>query len=264
MTEFFDIASRTYDQDFTETYTGRLQRDQVWKYLDQHTAQAGSLHVLELNCGTGEDAVHLAKSGHVITATDISEEMLERAREKATEQGISHKIHLDRLDITQIDSTHINHKFDLVFSNFGGLNCIGRAELEKFKADIRQLLKPNGTLIMVIMPELCIWESFYFLAKFRLNQVFRRKKTSVMADVSGVAVETWYYSPKKLSKVFKPEFSKVRLKPIGFFAPPSYMETFVKRHPLFFRFIGFMEQHFSRFGWQSHMADHYYIELQAR
>ncbi len=264
MTEFFDIASRTYDQDFTETYTGRLQRDLVWKYLDQRTAQAGPLHVLELNCGTGEDAVHLAKSGHVITATDISEEMLERARKKAAEQGISHKIHLDRLDITQIGSSPLNHKFDLVFSNFGGLNCIGQTELEKFKGDIRKLLKPNGTLIMVIMPELCIWESFYFLTKLRLSQVFRRKKPSVMADVSGVAVETWYYSPKKLSKVFKPEFSKVRVKPIGFFAPPSYMETFVKRHPLFFRFIAFMEQRFSRFGWQSQMADHYYIELQAR
>lgn len=264
MTEFFDIASKTYDKDFTETHTGRLQRDLVWKYLDQRTGHSGPLHILELNCGTGEDAVHLAKSGHVITATDISEEMLARAREKASEQGITHKIHLDQLDIKNIASTALSHQFDLVFSNFGGLNCIGQSEMEKFKTDVRKLLKPHGTLIMVIMPELCIWESFYFLAKFRLNQVFRRKKPSVLADVSGVKVETWYYSPKRLSKVFKPEFSRVRVKPIGFFAPPSYMETFIKRHPLFFKFIAFMEQRFSRFGWQSRMADHYYIELQAR
>lgn len=264
MTEFFDIASKTYDKDFTETYTGRLQRNLVWKYLDECTGEKGPLHILELNCGTGEDAVHLARSGHVITATDISEEMLERAREKASQKGISHKIHLDRLDIKQLGDTTLHHQFDLVFSNFGGLNCIGHKELEKFKKDVKTLLKPNGTLIMVVMPELCIWESFYFLLKLRLGQVFRRKKASVLADVSGVKVETWYYSPRRLSKIFKPEFSKVRVKPIGFFAPPSYMETFIKKHPSLFKVISFMEQRFSRFSWQSHLADHYYIELQTR
>lgn len=264
MTELFDIASKTYDQDFTETQTGRLQRDLVWKYLDQRTSQGGPLHILELNCGTGEDAVHMAGSGHVITATDISPEMLVSAREKISSKGLGHKVHLDRVDIKELDSTPSNHQFDLVFSNFGGVNCIGQHDLEKFKIDIGKLLKPNGTLIMVIMPDFCIWESLYFLAKLSFDQVFRRKKPSVMADVSGVKVETWYYSPKKLSKVFMPEFSQVRIKPIGFFSPPSYLETFVKRHPTLLRLISFMEQHFSRFSWQSMMADHYYIELQAK
>lgn len=264
MTEFFDIASKTYDEDFTETHTGRLQRDLVWKYLDQRTVKSEPLHILELNCGTGEDAVHLARSGHVVTATDISEEMLKRAREKVMDQGINHKIHLDRVDIKQIDSTPLNHKFDLVFSNFGGVNCLAQDDLKKFKTDIGKLLKPNGVLIMVIMPELCIWESLYFLTKFRPGQVFRRKKPSVMANVSGVKVETWYYSPKKLRQVFKPEFKKVKVRPIGFFSPPSYMETFIKRHRALFRFISFLEQRFSRFSWQSAMADHYYIELQAK
>lgn len=264
MSEHFDIASKTYDQDFTDTQIGRLQRNMVWKYLDQRIKRSKPLHILELNCGTGEDAVHLAKLGHAVTATDISEEMLARTKAKAAEQGFCHKVHLDKVDIKNIDTTPWLHQFDLVFSNFGGLNCIGQQDLAKFKTDISKLLKPDGTLILVIMPELCVWESFYFLAKLRFTEVFRRKKPSVIADVSGVKVETWYYSPKKLSRVFTPEFSKVKVRPIGFFAPPSYMETFIRKTPAFFRFISFMEQRFARFSWQSRMADHYYIELQAK
>ncbi|MBO3699319.1 class I SAM-dependent methyltransferase [Roseivirga sp. E12] len=264
MSEHFDIASKTYDQDFTDTLIGRLQRGQVWKYLDQYTGNGKPLHILELNCGTGEDAIHLAQSGHMVTATDISKEMLSRTKEKINDKGCSRKVRLERLDVKNISKSEWSNQFDLVFSNFGGLNCIGNEDLEHFKSDIKKLLKPDGVLILVIMPEFCIWESFYFVFKLKMSEVFRRKKPSVMADVSGVKVETWYYSPKKLSKAFTPEFTKVKVKPIGFFAPPSYMESLIRRVPALFKFIEFMEKRFARFSWQGRMSDHYYIELQAR
>lgn len=264
MNEHFDIASQTYDEDFTDTQIGRMQRNLVWKYLDQSIQKNETLNILELNCGTGEDAAHLAKAGHTVLATDISEEMLFRTKEKVTKENIYQKVSLKKVNLEKISDSHIIEQFDLVFSNFGGLNCIEEQNLFKFKADIRNLLKPKGRLILVIMPEFCTWESLYFLAKANVNEAFRRKKKSVIADVSGVKMETWYYSPKRLTNLFAPEFSKVKLKPIGFFIPPSYLETFIGRHPRFFRLISFLERQFGHFSWQSRLADHYYIELQAK
>ncbi|KYG79440.1 hypothetical protein AWW67_13810 [Roseivirga seohaensis] len=264
MTEQFDTASGTYDQDFTDTLIGRLQRGLVWKYLDETISNRGTLNILEMNCGTGEDALHLAEKGHRVTATDISSEMLTHAQKKVSEVNVKHKIVFNKLDITQLNDFECVNQFDLVFSNFGGVNCVNGKEIGEFGRNLKRLLKPNGTLIMVVMPNMCLWESFYFFTKLKFRQVFRRMRLSVLADVSGVQVQTWYYSPKKITEIFKYEFSKIRVKPIGFFVPPSYMETFVKRNKKFFCVISYLENRFSKFAWQGRMSDHYYIELQVK
>ena len=115
MTQEFDIAAVSYDNDFTQSHTGRLQREQVWKYLDQRLKTKKNLHILELNCGTGEDALHLAQSGHVVTATDISDEMLAQAKNKISEHGLACKVCLKRADIKALDPSEHLEKYDLIF-----------------------------------------------------------------------------------------------------------------------------------------------------
>ena len=53
----------------------------MWRWLD--TAFQPGEQVLELSCGTGEDALHLAEQGVRILATDPSAGMLEVARKVA-------------------------------------------------------------------------------------------------------------------------------------------------------------------------------------
>ena len=81
----FDTFAETYDDDFTHSLLGRLLRPRVWDILAQHFT-AGQ-HILELTCGTGEDAVWLARRGVHVTATDGSAEMVKKAKAKAEEQG---------------------------------------------------------------------------------------------------------------------------------------------------------------------------------
>ena len=78
----FDPVARTYDTSFTQSVTGSLQRNRVWKYLDTLSMEGSQNKVLELNCGTGEDAVWLCKKGFIVTATDLSAEMLAIAEGK--------------------------------------------------------------------------------------------------------------------------------------------------------------------------------------
>lgn len=264
MTELFDIASQTYDKDFTDTKIGRLQREMVWKYLGPNIKTSEHLQILELNCGTGEDAIHMAKLGNTVTATDISPEMVSKAKEKSIINNVENLIITHPLDLRDVNGEILDKKFDLIFSNFGGFNCISQIEIHRFKQTIKHLIKPNGKIILVIMPKLCLWESFYFLMKFKPSEAFRRKRESVDANVSGVSVKTWYYSPNDISKIFAPEFENIKVKPIGFFAPPSYLESFFAGKKLLIRLISFLEKRLSFFRWQGKMADHFYIELQVK
>src|ERR1700684_152928 len=80
----FDLLAEEYDTEFTRTLVGRAQRDAVWNVLDRHF-KAGQ-RMLELNCGTGEDAVHLAHRGIRVVGCDASEKMIEVARRRFAEE----------------------------------------------------------------------------------------------------------------------------------------------------------------------------------
>ena len=79
----FDSAAISYDEAFTHTPIGRLQRRRVWRYMRKVLAPYEQARILELNCGTGEDACFFAEMGHEVLATDISEEMLRVTEQKA-------------------------------------------------------------------------------------------------------------------------------------------------------------------------------------
>ena len=200
----FDDAASTYDQDFTHSNIGKALRDSVWKYLDKVLENSSPLKILELNCGTGEDAIRFAKKGHKVFATDLSAEMAKRTSEKIRELELQQMVDVYTSDARAIDQYDFPSGFDLVFSNFGGLNCLNGKDLEKLSVDLCNLLKPNGRFIAVVMPKYCMWESFYFVTKFDFNQMFRRNsETSLQVKVGDVFVETWYYSPSQFYRFFQ-------------------------------------------------------------
>ena len=170
----FDHIASSYDSSFTRTPIGQLQRKQVWSYLEKITTQLPGLDILELNCGTGEDAVLFSEKGFNIVATDVSEEMLKVTQEKVQQYSMQRKISSHYLDLDSFDDTLFQKKFDLVFSNFGGLNCINPEALQKLFDKIPSILSPEGRFVAVIMPKFCLWESVYFFLKFQFSNIFRR------------------------------------------------------------------------------------------
>ena len=120
----FDHSASSYDQHFTKSQIGRMQRQRVWNYLKK-TLPAAPLNILELSCGTGEDALFLSKMGHHVTATDLSKEMIQIARNK--KQG--HSIEFNVMAIEEAVQKSNEKKYDLVFSNFGGFNCLSPEQI---------------------------------------------------------------------------------------------------------------------------------------
>jgi ubiquinone/menaquinone biosynthesis C-methylase UbiE len=66
----FDALADTYDQTFTFSQIGRAQREAVTREMDRVFRPGG--RVLEINCGTGVDAVCLASRGVEVLACDAA------------------------------------------------------------------------------------------------------------------------------------------------------------------------------------------------
>jgi len=256
----FDSAAAVYDQTFTHSVIGKLQRGIVQSHFQKILDIQKPKTILEINCGTGEDALWLASQNFKVTATDLSEKMIAVAKSKEN----SEKIIFRKADINELPSDFPDEKFDLIFSNFGGLNCLSEIRLELFFRNASELLSENGRLIMVIMPKNTLWEQFYFLAKADFKNTFRRKKHSAIANVDGEKVITYYYNPKKINLLAADLFKTEQLRPVGFFVPPSYLEPFFKTKPRLISALSQLENRVKNHKSLAKYADHYFIALQKK
>src|SRR5690348_10540712 len=91
----FDALAADYDRAFTTSTIGRHMRAAVWRRLDA-VFRPGD-RVLELSCGTGEDALYLARKGVRVVATDSSPRMLEKARAKVAQAGLMDLVNVEQL-----------------------------------------------------------------------------------------------------------------------------------------------------------------------
>ncbi|MBC2843633.1 class I SAM-dependent methyltransferase [Winogradskyella flava] len=257
MTNGFDIASVQYDTAFTFSKIGKAQRQRVFKYLRTIINTTEKLSILELNCGTGEDAIQFARLGHKVLATDVSTGMIKVAKAKSHSKNIEFRIQ----DINTLNETNFETKFDMVFSNFGGFNCLSKQQLEAFFNNISQLLNEKGKVILVIMPKHCIWEQIYFTLKGRLKKAKRRHtEQSVPANVDGLTVDTWYYNPEDIVSLAEKDFFINQIRPIGLTIPPSYLESSFLANKLFVSIYKGIDSILTNSFWSKY-ADHFLIEL---
>lgn len=114
--------------------------DDLEKALDELGLQGGS--ALDLGSGPGTQAVELARRGFDVTATDISEAAVRKAREKAEEQGV--EIIWEQDDILD---TRLDRQFDLIFDR-GCFHVLPPARRQEYVRAVDGLLKADGFLFL--------------------------------------------------------------------------------------------------------------------
>ena len=257
----FDRLSDDYDDVFSYSEIGKRQRRRVWAHLDAVLKEEGRpLRVLELNCGTGLDGQWLADKGCEVVSTDISPLMLQKAKAK-TDNHKNRKF--CQLDFKNIKELSDESGFDLILSNFGGLNCIDESELFALLEDCQSMLTDSGRLVLVVMPRFCLWESYYYLSKMNPRQAFRRlRREGVDFTVDGIATKIYYHSPRKMQNLARGWFDCKKVITVGAFLPPSYLEkSFRSRVSLLDKLLS-MEEIFGQLRFMGGLSDHYLIELQ--
>ena len=77
MSSPFDVLASSYEATWSGTPEGRGQREEVWRVID-NLFPSGS-RILDLGCGTGDDALHLRRRGVEVYGIDSSQKMVEVA-----------------------------------------------------------------------------------------------------------------------------------------------------------------------------------------
>ena len=217
--------------------------------------------VLELAAGTGPDAVFLAERGYRVHATDLAEGMVAETRRKITARGLADRMTAQQLSFTELD--HVTGgPYDLVFSNFGGLNCL--PDLTQMTRGLPRVLKPGGFVTMVIMPPVCPWELLQAL-RGDFKTAFRRLRPGgVMARVASAHFMTYYFRPGQVLRALGPGYRRVALRGLSMFSPPSYLERFSRSYPRLFRSLTAMDEHFAHLPVLNAMGDFFILTVRSR
>ncbi|CAN5210451.1 class I SAM-dependent methyltransferase [soil metagenome] len=257
----FDVVAAEYDAVFTGRLLSRWLRAMVWQRL------AGAFepdqYVLELGCGTGEDATWLAGRGVFVMATDVSAAMLELTRAKADAAGVGERVTVAQLNLEELRAgvAALNERYDGVVSNFGPVNCVeNRQELV---STLSGIVRPGGRVVVVVMGPLCPWEIVWHLGHRELRTAIRRLRSGAEARVGeGGTVRVWYPSILRLQSEFAPHFKVLESAGIGLLLPPSAMAGLVDRAPRFFGVLARLDRRFAgSLPWRL-LNDHYVLVLE--
>lgn len=250
----FDTSASTYDATFTLVAVGATQRKQVYRLLENTGFFKDNTKVFEINCGTGYDAAEFAKRGLQVYATDFSKGMIAEAQKKRPKA-----IQFEVLDCKE---THLHHNFlksDILFSNFGGLNCLSPKELDAFIVNIAKNQSTSKQIAWVIMPKICFVESVYFLFKGAFSKIFRRNTAEALkVHVDGVYIPTYYHSPSHLRKALAPYYDVKLIQTVAFFTPPSYMDNLFSKRKELLNFLYKCDKLFGKI-LPASWSDHYII-----
>jgi len=230
----FDSVAGSYDELFTRTAIGRAQRNQVWRKL--LAAFATGSRILELNCGTGEDARFLANRGRSVVACDASMAMIEMA--KCREQRGRPLANLEHLHVATEDLACLSDRgpFDGAFSNFSGLNCL--ADLKPVARNLAGLVKPGGRILLCLWSRVCWVEMLWYLFHGQLKKSVRRLSKVATARLGDMTISVSYPSVHSLRVSFSPWFELGSRCAVGLFVPPSYVEKSISKHE---KLLGLLE-----------------------
>lgn len=106
---------------------------------------AGKGRVLEVGCGTGTNAVWLARQGYTVTAVDLSPLAAERARERAAAEGVRITV----LDANFLGDAIPGGPFDLVYDRGVFHVFDAAADRERFAAQVAAHLAEGGRWLSV-------------------------------------------------------------------------------------------------------------------
>ncbi len=202
----FDQIANRYHKLWDESNAGRLQREAVWRFV-QPLLRTGD-HVLDLGCGTGEDAVRFQRHGVRVTGIDASAEMVRIA----TTRGVDARVH--RIE----DAGSLSMALEGAISMFGALNCV--EDLSEVREPLATMIAPGGYLAICVMGRFCLWETVWYLLRGDFPKALRRWKGWA---ASSLGLRIYYPSVKELANSFSPVFRLVTAAGIGILVPPSFV-----------------------------------------
>ncbi len=234
-------------------------RQQVYVHVSKHVGPES--YILELNAGTGIDALHFASKGHSVHATDLSDGMISQIAFKVLKSKFGDRITYQQVSNEQLDKLTLKN-FDYAFSNFGGLNCT--QDLSKVTRHLSDLLKPGAFVTWVIMPPVCLSELLWVF-KGQWKKAFRRlNKQGTRSHLEGEYFLTYYHSLKKIRSAFGPAYKLIQSEGLAALSPQPHQNNFAIQSPRLYKFLRKLDRVFRNSYPFNRWADHIIVTFQYR
>ncbi len=211
--DLFDNYARKYDEEpFTKGTIGECD------FLEKEINFDKDIKILDIGCGTGRHALELTRRGYRVVGIDLSESLLNRAREKASADNL--QIEFRRHDARE---PHFTEEFDLVILLCeGGFSLMETDEMNfQILRNAAEALRSNGKLIFTTLNGL--FPLFHSVKDFLERQstgghaaydentfdlmTFRDYNVTTIVDDAGVkkelACNERYYVPSEITWLLK-------------------------------------------------------------
>lgn len=253
----FGSLAKEYDATFDPNIVITRLRKDLYRTIGSLVAPPAA--VLDINCGTGTDALALSRRGYSAFGVDLSEEMIAEASRKSALDPNAQFIcaSYDNMDALP------ENRFDLVLSNFGGLNCT--PNLEVVSEQVARRLKPDGYFVAVIMPSFSLWETCAYALRGQLKKAFRRtQRGGTQTEFNGNRFMVYYFHPRKAAQQFAQHFLVRKLYAWNVFTPPPHAWRVAEAFPGLTAQLEKLDQMLSYLPLFRSIGDHYVMVLQKR
>lgn len=234
-------------------------RNKVYAHLERFVLKGA--RILELNAGTGIDAVELARRGYFVHATDIASGMLERAQEKVQRQSLGERVTLQECSFTRLAEIQ-GAPYDAIFSNLGGLNCL--PDMRPIIQQLPMVLKPGGLITWVLMPRFCPWEVAEIF-RGHPGLAFRRfARSGARTHLEGLYFTTYYFTPPQVVSWFGPAYECLAIEGLSVITPTAESKNFPKRYPKLYHILARLDDYLSQKSPWRGWGDFFILTMRAR
>ncbi len=257
----FDSVAADYDGPRGNNDLIQEMRREMWRWLD--ATFASSSRLIDVGCGTGLDALRMARLGHFITAIDWSPQMVQRTHDRAALEQLLGRVQPLALGAHELNRLKDVDGYDGAYSNLGPLNCV--PDLAEVSRECARLLKPGGALVFTVIGRLCPWEIAHYLRRRRWPRATVRFSRGVVpVNMNKQTIWTRYYWPREFYAAFRQHFSLEHLRGLCVFAPPPYLTWVRERHPRLHGWLWRVDHSMSAWPLVRDMGDHFLMVMKKK
>jgi ubiquinone/menaquinone biosynthesis C-methylase UbiE len=259
--EAFDSVAADYDGPRGNNALIQDMRNEMWRLLDATFPQGSRL--MDLGCGTGLDAIRMARSGHHVTATDWSQGMVERTRDRAQREQVADRVEAIAVGAHELSRIEGQGKFDGAYSNLGPLNCV--PDIKEMAAQCARLLKPRASLVFSVIGRICPWEIGHYALQRNWGRLkVRFAPAMVPVGMNKRVVWTRYYTPREFYRAFEGQFALEHFRGLCVLAPPPYLTGMKEKHSSLYERLWQVDRRVAGWPLLRNMGDHFVIVMTKR
>jgi ubiquinone/menaquinone biosynthesis C-methylase UbiE len=257
----FDSVAPDYDGARGNNAQIQDMREEMWRWLDATFAPGSRL--IDIGCGTGLDAIRMARLGHRITATDWSPQMVRRTADRAAHAQLAARVQAIAAGAQELERVAGDAIYDGAYSNLGPLNCA--PDLRQVSRECARLLKPGAALVFTVIGRVCPWEIAHYLRRRQWARVkLRFAHSFVPVNMNQHTIWTHYYGPGEFYRAFRREFSLSHYRGLCLLVPPPYLSWLRERHPRWHDRLWRLDRRVAGWPLLRAMGDHFLIVMRKR